>query len=131
MVRTTVVSTLIILLLFSFSWAQEPTLTATDMKAEPSPVNAGGKVLISCRVVHSVGLPEIGQVGATIFHGNWVTAYPMLYDDGTKGDKVADDGIYSLEISAPDTPGEAKIFFSAVDKDKNEIESEPIILVVK
>jgi len=47
------------------------------------------------------------------------------------GDQIADDGIYSLEVKAPETVGEAEIVFHAVDTDKNEIDSEAIILTVK
>ncbi len=120
------------LLFFSVSWAQESAMTITDMNVEPGAVNRGATALISCRVVHSLGLTEVEWVrGATAFHGKWNTSYPRLYDDGTNGDRVADDGIYSLEINAPATAGEAKIVFSAVDKDRNEIESEPVILTVE
>jgi len=131
MVRSVIVSTVLILSLLSLSWAQESALTITDMKVEPSIVNAGERVLISCKVNHSLGLTEVEQVGAIAFHGNWVTTYPMLYDDGTHGDRVENDGVYSLEINAPATTGNTKIIFNAVDKDKNEIESEPIILTVE
>lgn len=130
MVRIIIVI-LVIVLSFGFSWAQEPALTITDMQVEPSIVNSGERVLISCQVEHPMGPMEIEHVGAIAFYGNWVTAYPMLYDDGTHGDKIANDSVYSLEIDVPDTSGEVKIVFSAVDKDKNEVESEPIILKVE
>jgi hypothetical protein len=129
--RRIIISILMLFLLFSVSVAQESVLTITDMKVEPSTVNPGGKVLISCKVTHSAGPMDIERVAATVFHGDWVTAYPKLYDDGTNGDKMADDGIFSIEIKAPNSAGEAKIVFSAVDKDKHEIESEPIILTVE
>lgn len=123
----------ILLLLVNYgSWAQESgNLTITDIKVGPSTVNPGGKALISCRVSHALGPTHIERVAATAFHGDWVTGYPMLYDDGTHGDIAADDGVYSLEISAADTPCEEKIVFCAVDKDRNEIETEPVILIVQ
>ena len=68
----------------------------------------------------SVGPTNIERGAATVFHGDWVTSYPMLNDDGTNGEQIADDGIYSLEVKAPDTVGEAEIVFHAVDTDKNE-----------
>ncbi len=122
---------LMFLLLSGIAWTQESTFTITDMKAEPAAISQGGKALISCKVTHSAGPMNIERVAATVFHGDWVTAYPMLYDDGTNGDKMTEDGIYSLEITAADSPTEEQIVFSAVDKDRNEIESEPIILTVK
>ena len=119
-------------MLTTVSSAQESeSLTITDMKVEPSTVSSGGKVVISCQVSHPLGPMHIEKVAATTFYGNWVTAYPELYDDGTNGDVTAEDGIYSLEIKAPESVGEVKIMFSAVDTDKNEIESEPIILRVE
>ena len=118
-------------LIVGFSLAQEPgNLTITDMKVEPSIINPGGKIVISCKVNHPLGPTQIERVAATLFYGNWCTAYPQLYDDGTNGDVTANDGVYSLEIKAPNSSGEVKIIFSAVDKDKDEVESEPIILKV-
>jgi len=55
----------------------------------------------------------------------------MLYDDGTNGDMVAEDGIYSLKITPGNTVGEAKIVFIAVDTEQNEIESTPVILTIQ
>ena len=124
-------SILFFLLCINISWAQESTLTITEMKADPAIVTSGTKVSISCRVIHSIGPMNIERVAATVSHGDWVTAYQKLYDDGTNGDLVSADGVYSLESKAPDNAGEAKIVFHAVDTDKNEIDSEPIILTVK
>jgi len=103
--RTTVL--VISLLVVSFSWAQESdNLTITDMKVEPGTVGPGGKVVISCQVSHLLGPMHIENVAATTFYGNWVTAYPQLYDDGTNGDVTAEDGMYSLEIKAPESVGQ-------------------------
>lgn len=131
MFRNIIISMSILLLLFTLSYAQEPPLTITDTKAEPSTVSTGGKVLISCMVTHSGGAVNIERVAATVVHGKWNTQYSMLYDDGTNGDSVEGDGIYSLEITASNEVGEGKIVFQAVDKDRNEIESEPVFLTVK
>ena len=124
-------SILFFLLSINISWAQESTLTITDMKADLAIVSTGANVLISCRVSHSISPINIERVAATVSHGDWVTAYQKLYDDGTNGDVMSDDGIYSLEIKAPDNAGEAKIVFHAVDTDKNEIDSEPILFGIK
>jgi len=119
------------LLLVCVSWAQGSALTISGMKVEPGAVGPGGKVLISCQVTHSNGPLNIERVAATISSGNLNSSYPMLYDDGTNGDLVSEDGIYSLEITAGNTPGEAKIVFIAVDTEQNEIESDPVILTVR
>jgi len=124
---------LTVLLLVSYgSWAQESGgLSITNTKVSPGTVSPGEKTLISCLVSHPLGMMHIGRVAATVFHGNWISTYPILYDNGTNGDSVPDDGVYSLEINTPDSAGEAKIVFYAVDRDRNEIKSEPIILTVK
>ena len=118
-------------LLVSVSWAEDSALTIADMTVEPGAVSPGGKVLISCRVTHTNGPMFIERVAATVSSGNLNSSYPMLYDDGTNGDKVAEDGIYSLEITAGNTAGEAKIVFIAVDTEQNEIESDTVILTVQ
>ena len=121
----------ILLLLLTATWAQGGTITISDTKAEPGTTSTGGKVLISCQVTHSDGPMNIERVAATVSSGNLNSSYPMLYDDETNGDKVAEDGIYSLEITAGNTAGEAKIIFIAVDTEQNEIESAPIILTIQ
>jgi hypothetical protein len=122
---------MLIFLLTTVSWAQDPALTISDIKVEPSTVGPGSMVLISCQVNHSDGLMNIERVAATVSSGNLNSSYPMLYDDGTNGDMVAEDGICSLEISAGNAPGEATIVFIAVDTEHYEIESAPVILTIQ
>ena len=59
----------------------------------------------------SVDPMNIERGAATVFHGDWVTSYPMLNDDGTNGEQIADDGIYSLEVKAPDMLERQRLFF--------------------
>jgi hypothetical protein len=122
---------LVLLLLMSTSWAQESGLTITDVKVEPGVVNPGGKVLISCRVSHSKGPMVIERVAVTTSFGEWNVTYPSLYDDGTQGDSVGGDGIYSLLIKVPDITGEGKVVFHAADKEGNETESESTLLTLR
>jgi hypothetical protein len=75
---------LMFLLLSGIAWTQESTFTITDMKVEPATTSPGGKVFIFCKVTHSAGPMNIERAAATVFHGDRGTAYPMLYDDGTK-----------------------------------------------
>lgn len=124
-------ASMLIFLLTAVSWAQGSALSISGMKVEPSTVVPGSMVLISCHVSHTNGPLFIERVAATVSSGNLNLSYPMLYDDGTNGDMVAEDGIYSLEISAGNTPGEAKIVFLAVDTEQNEIESDTVILTVQ
>ena len=131
MKRVLITVSMLVLLLTAVSWAEDSALTISGMKVEPSTVGSGGKVLISCQVIHFDGPMNIERVAATVSSGNLNTSYPMLYDDGTNGDIVAEDGIYSLEITAGNTAGEAKIVFISVDTEQNEIESDPVILTVQ
>lgn len=134
MKRTTYIISIInmiFLLMVSLSMAQESLLVITDMKVKPTIITPGGEVLISCRISHAQGPSHIVKVRATAFHGNWITTFPMLYDDGTNGDSVPKDGIFSLEISGIKTLCVAKIVFHAVDTDKNEIDSDPIFLTIQ
>jgi hypothetical protein len=128
-----IIVSLSILLITSISIsADEPSkFELTNGKVEPGNVSPLEKVLISCQVSHPLGPMHIENFAASVHHGGWITTHPVLYDNGTHGDVTADDGIYSLEIQAAKTPGEARIVFHASDKDRNEIESEPVILVVK
>ena len=127
------ITILSILLITSSSLsADEPSrFILTNTRVEPGNMSPLGKVLISCQVSHPLGPMHIENVAASVHHGGWITTYPVLYDNGTHGDLTPDDGIYSLEIQAAKTPCEASIVFHASDKDRNEIESEPVILVVK
>jgi len=131
MKRVLITVSMLILLLSGISLAGDSPLTITDMTVEPGVVGPGGKVLISCQVTHSDGPMNIERVAATVSSGNLNSSYPMLYDDGTNGDKVAEDRIYSLEITAGNTAGEAKIVFIAVDTEQNEIESAPVTLTIQ
>ena len=97
---------------------------------DPDIVSLGDSVVISAKVNHPLGLDYIKKVGLVIYHGRWVSIYPFLYDDGTHGDKIAKDGIYSLRIKAEEESKEMKIVISVVDRDNNEVQSEPVILKI-
>lgn len=122
---------MLLFLLTAISWAEDSALTISGMTVEPGVVCPGAKVLISCQVTHSDGPLNIERVAATVSSGNLNSSYPTLYDDETNGDMVAEDGIYSLEITAGNTAGEAKIVFIAVDTEQNEIESAPATLIIQ
>ena len=129
-----ITSVLISLSMPNVSWSEEPSpppLTIKDMKVESKSRSSPPMVLISCRVEHTRGLKSIEGAAATVFHGQLITVYPNLYDDGTHGDKQLQDGVYSLEITAPDTGGEATVVFHAMDTDRNEIESDPVAIKIE
>lgn len=111
-------------------WAAAGTLSITEMKAEPAVVQPGGKVVLSCRAIDTRGPMFVERVAASARSVDRGIAYPKLFDDATHGDK-ARDGVYSLEITAPERAGEFKITFHAVATDKEEHESEAITLTVR
>ncbi len=125
------IACIIFLLFISISWAQESPLLITDMKAEPSIINPGGQVLLTCQVNHPEGPMFINRVAATVYQGENNTGYPSLYDDGTNGDIEPGDGIYSLAITASNEAGAAQIIFHAVDAEEHEIDSDPISLTIQ
>jgi hypothetical protein len=120
------------LLLFAgLCFAQEARLLITGMNTEPPTARPGDNVLLSCRVVHSAGLENIERVAATVIDTERTTTFTTLYDDGTHGDKSAQDGVYSLLITVSKNPGGRRIVFHAMDKQRHEVDSEPVFLTVK
>ncbi len=59
--------------------------------------------------------------------GQTIVGIPQLYDDGTHGDKVADDGTYSIEINIPKGAKQIKLLFYVLDTDGNEVEIGPVV----
>lgn len=119
------------LFLVSVCCAQEAPLSITEMKIEPAISAPGEAVLLSCRVLHAKGPMFIERVAATVFHADHNYAYTMFFDDGSHGDRVARDGVYSLRIQAPEVPGAGRIVFQTLAVDKVEIESAAIPFAVK
>jgi|WetSurMetagenome_2_1015567.scaffolds.fasta_scaffold01405_3 hypothetical protein len=111
--------------------ALEASLSITEMTVEPAAAAPGEMMLISCRVIHAKGPMFIERVAATMLHTEHNSSYPMLFDDGTHGDRTARDGLFSLQIKAPEVPGEGRLIFEALAVDKVEIESMPIPFVVR
>jgi len=131
--NTTRLGILLVVLLVAgnTTWAQESSgLTITDAKVIPGSVSLGETIHLFSKVSHPLGEEAIMRVAATIFHGNKITTLPRLFDDGTHGDHTPDDGLYSLIVSEPLKPGQCKIIIYAVDKDRNEIESEPLFYTI-
>lgn len=59
--------------------------------------------------------------------GQTIVGIPQLYDDGTHGDKVADDGTYSIEIKIPKGAKQVKLLFYILNTDGNEVEIGPVV----
>jgi hypothetical protein len=129
--QTLFIAAAVLLLLVSMALVGERVITIEDMRVAPNPVGVGARVVISCRVAHTKGRDLIDRVSATLQGEERGAGYSQLYDDGTHGDRVAGDGVYSLEIDAFGPPGEQRLVFQALDSRRIEVESEPIILQVK
>ncbi len=89
-------------------------ISINEIKYTPDPMKAGSKVKATCAVtadgaIESVKLydPEYQVIQA--------------YDDGTHGDEVAGDGVYTLETTVPydAPPGTYYVTIVATDKDGN------------
>ena len=122
----------IVFILTGYSWGEALFgFMISDTKISSSVSEGVGKLFISSRISHPKGHQYIDRLAATIFHGTKVTTLPRLYDDATHGDTISGDGIFSLNVSAPAASGHCKIVVYAVDKERNEIESEPVIFTVE
>ena len=88
------------------------------VKMEPGvlPMMTPKKILMEVYVEDAQGADDVGYVKADLSRlGGPVNA--ALFDDGTNGDKVAGDNIYSLEFDTNfQTDGVWSIFVSAFDK---------------
>jgi len=112
--------------------AQESSgLTITNPAVAPDMVYPGNKVLISCNIEHVSGRNAILRVAVTFLNDTSVITYPRLHDDGTHGDTIEGDSIFSLKVNAPTDSGPYKIIVSAVDKNGQEVESDPVILTIR
>ena len=58
-------------------------------------------VLFQCDARNTKVSENIFIVGNTEMLGNWKPNFIKMYDNGTHGDKKANDGIWSLEIQFP------------------------------
>lgn len=121
----------ILLLICGSSWADESDLSISDPAVAPNTVTGGNLVLISCGVQHAAGPASIKRVAALVTYDEVVASFPDLFDDGTNGDEVPEDGIYSRLIPVMDNPGVAQITFTAVDIENNELDSATVPLNVQ
>lgn len=92
----------------------------------PAATTPGSNILLTCR-----SNVEVRQIAAEINGENWNASYPYLYDDGSHGDQVAGDNIFSLSTDAPSNQGQYQVIFFSVLPDQMELESTPIMLNVE
>lgn len=85
-----------------------------EIKYTPDPIKAGAKVKATCVVTADVEIESVKLYDPD---------YQVLqaYDDGTHGDEVAGDDIYTLETDAPydAPPGTYYVTLVVTDKEGN------------
>jgi len=86
----------------------------SDFKIEPYPLQPGKKVKVTCRITSPDGIESVKVYDPR----GWVLT---AYDDGTHGDEVAGDGIYTLVEDVPydAPPGEYTATAVITDKKGN------------
>ncbi len=91
-----------------------------------APSSEQGTVVISCEPFHQEGKGFFQRVAVDVNWGKVIVGIPCLYDDGTHGDKKADDGIYSVKVSVPDGAGRVSLRFYLLDVNGDEAEIGPV-----
>lgn len=83
----------------------------SDIKVDPYPLQPGKKVKVTARITSPNGIESVKIYDPR----GWVLT---AYDDGTHGDEVAGDGIYTLveEVPYDASPGEYTITVVITDK---------------
>ena len=93
-----------------------------EIKYTPDPMIAGSKVKATCEVTADGGVESV-----KIYDPDYQVL--QAYDDGTHGDDVAGDGIYTLETNVPydAPPGTYYVTLAVTDKEGNtERKSVPV-----
>jgi len=98
-----------------------PSLDDITVSSDSVYSNGEDTILITARVSDENGLDDIYKVKIDLSEIGGSSKRKM-YDDGTSGDKNADDGIYSLKIIIPEgiEPGEKTFSITAIDKSGGE-----------
>lgn len=100
-------------------------ISINDIKYSPDPLTAGGKVKATCKVTADEGIKSV-----KIYDPDYRAL--VAYDDGTHGDDVAGDGIYTLTEDVPyDAPsGTYYVTVVATDK-KDNVERKSVPITIK
>ncbi len=97
-------------------------ISIDEVKYTPDPMTAGGKVKATCKVTSDVDIESV-----KLYDPDYQVT--QAYDDGTHGDDVAGDGIYTLETTVPydAPPGTYYVTLVATDKEgDSERKSVPV-----
>lgn len=91
-----------------------PALTLRDAVVLPAQARAGETVLVSLRLADPQG--KVDTIGATL-RGVKGVGFD-LYDNGTRGDAKAGDGVWSFNLVVPESaaPGDHTVVLTAFDR---------------
>jgi len=94
----------------------------TPIKLDPDPLVPGKKVKGTCKVTSDAGIESVKLYDPR----DWLL---IMYDDGTHGDEVAGDNVYTLEEQVPYDADPGTYYTTIVVKDKNgDVERKTIEL---
>lgn len=104
----------------------DAVLACDNAGVSPDHSALGSRITLTCE-----SSADVKQVAVQIIGQQWNVSYPFLYDDGTHGDAVAEDQIYTLEIASPTVAGSYSVTFIRVFSDQTETESTVIPLEIQ
>ena len=94
----------------------------SDLRIEPDPLQPGKQVKVTCRITSPNGIESVKVYDP---RGWALTAY----DDGTHGDEVAGDGVYTLVEQVPyDAPPGEYTVTAIVTEKQGDITRETLTL---
>jgi len=84
----------------------------SEIKLVPNPLIAGRKAKVTCKVTADAGVESVQVYDPR----GWLLT---MYDDGTHGDEVAEDGVYTLEETVPYDADAGTYYATLIVKDKS------------
>ena len=98
----------------------------TNLKFEPSSAAHGTRFLIRIQVFDRQGSEDVVPV-LFLLRGGWELVKTPLYDDGTHGDQISDDGFYAGFMTIPPTAAYGNHWFLVYLYDKANLRSNLLI----
>lgn len=108
----------------------QPAIIGTTSVPD-APVAQEATITVSCTVEQRAGSSAVERVALTIRHPERTAQFPRLYDDGTHGDALAGDAVYSLRFAAPTTLGTHEAVCTVIDRAGVEVEAAPATFEVR
>ena len=112
--------------LILFGWNINVVLACTDIQVLPANSKPHSSVTFTCTTD-----VEVKQIALEIIGEKWNGSFPNMYDDGSHGDIVSNDKVYSLAIDAPAITGSYQVMFFRILPDQTELQSKPFTFNVQ